>query len=205
MTREAVSLFIQRRPHRVSNCLAPLSSQFTGCPQGQHFRVLCWLLVTLIVVPGSATVKNLTRTRPRALASGTVRRMVRAGYWDATALISHVAQATLTSWPAPADGVLSLIGDKRIKGKTGENQPLEAYTRMKGVSAVHLWSVAGPAGGAGGPAARAGGRRRARSRQARRSEHSVSPTVASRPAPVLVSSGGGRGRRFCSPAKPTGD
>jgi hypothetical protein len=58
--------------------------------------------------------------------------MIKAGYWDATTLITELAQATLYSVPPPADGVLYVVGDKTISGKTGEKQPLAAYTRMNG-------------------------------------------------------------------------
>jgi hypothetical protein len=54
--------------------------------------------------------------------------MIKAGYWDASALITKLAQATLYSLPLPADGAFYLIADKTISGKTGEKQPLAAYT-----------------------------------------------------------------------------
>jgi Transposase DDE domain len=125
-------MLLSRIPQQVSNCLAPLSSHFKTRPQGQHFRILCWLLVMLILVQGSATLKNLTRHLPPCLHYWTVLRMIKAGYWDATTLITELAQATLYSVPPPADGVLYLVGDKTISGKTGEKQPLAAYTRMNG-------------------------------------------------------------------------
>jgi Transposase DDE domain len=132
MQRQAVRMLLSRIPQQVSNCLAPLSSHFKTRPQGQHFRILCWLLVMLILVQGSATLKNLTRHLPHCLHYWTVLRMIKAGYWDATTLITELAQATLYSVPPPADGVLYVVGDKTISGKTGEKQPLAAYTRMNG-------------------------------------------------------------------------
>jgi DDE family transposase len=125
-------MLLSRIPQQVSNCLAPLSSHFKTRPQGQHFRILCWLLVMLILVQGSATLNNLTRHLPYCLHYWTVLRMIKAGYWDATTLITELAQATLYSVPPPADGVLYVVGDKTISGKTGEKQPLAAYTRMNG-------------------------------------------------------------------------
>ncbi|MCI0664324.1 MAG: transposase [Acidobacteria bacterium] len=130
MQRQAVRMLLSRLPQQVSNCLAPLSSHFKTRPQGQHFRILCWLLVMLILVQGSATLKNLTRQMPCYLHYWTVLRMVKAGYWDASALITELAQTTLYSLLPPADGILYLIGDKIISGKTGMKQPLAAYTRM---------------------------------------------------------------------------
>src|SRR5262249_14903827 len=61
---------LSRIPQQVSNSLAPLKSSFT-CAQGQHFRVFCWLLVTMIVIEGGATLKNLCRLMPHSLAYWT--------------------------------------------------------------------------------------------------------------------------------------
>jgi Transposase DDE domain len=123
-------MLLSRIPQQISNCLAPLSSHFKKRPQGQHFRVLCWLLVALILVQGSASLKNLVRHMPRCLHYWTVLRMVRAGYWNASTLITELAQTTLYSLPPPTDRVVYLIGDKTISGKSGEKQPLASYTRM---------------------------------------------------------------------------
>ena len=69
---------LSRLPQRVSNALASVASVFS-CPQGQHFRVFCGLLVTLMVIEGGATLKALTRLMPRALADWTGLRMLRSG------------------------------------------------------------------------------------------------------------------------------
>jgi Transposase DDE domain len=123
-------MYLTRIPHRVSTCLAPLSVHFKSCPQGQHFRILCWLLVTLLLCQGSASLKQLTRLMPAGLRYWTVLRMVRAGYWDINLLISELSADLLHLLPPPADGTLYLIGDTTIKGKTGKHQPLAHYTRM---------------------------------------------------------------------------
>jgi hypothetical protein len=70
---------LSRIPQRVSNALASVAVSFS-CPQGQHFRVFCWLLVTLIVIEGGARLKALTDLMPRSLAYWTVLRMLRSGY-----------------------------------------------------------------------------------------------------------------------------
>jgi Transposase DDE domain len=119
---------LSRIPQRVSNVLAPVAGSFT-CPQGRHFRVFCWLLVTLIVSEGGAKLKALTRLMPRTLAYWTVLRMMRSGYWDAAVLVEELSVATLTTLPPPADGVLHLTGDSTIAERTGEQQPLARKTR----------------------------------------------------------------------------
>jgi hypothetical protein len=55
-----------RIPQRVSNCLFPFSSHFK-CPQGQHFRLRRWLLVTLAIGQRQAKLKDLTRMMPRSV------------------------------------------------------------------------------------------------------------------------------------------
>lgn len=123
-------MLLSRIPHRVSTCLAPLSVHFKSCPQGQHFRILCWLLVALLLAQGSAQLKNLTRLMPAGLRYWSVLRMVRAGYWDINLLIAELSGEALRFLPPPANGTLYLIGDTTIRGKTGQLQPLAHYTRM---------------------------------------------------------------------------
>jgi Transposase DDE domain len=123
-------MLLSRIPRRVASALAPLSSAFRACPQGQHFRIFCWLLVALILAQGSATLKQLTRTLPRCLQYWTVLRMVRAGYWHASDLIQMLASPLLALLPPPVDGTLYLIADTTLIGRTGKKQPLAHYTRL---------------------------------------------------------------------------
>lgn len=119
---------LSRIPQRVSNALASVAVSFS-CPQGQHFRVFCWLLVTLIVIEGGARLKALTELMPRSLAYWTVLRMLRSGYWDAAFLVDAMSEAVLAALPPPADGVLHLTGDSTVTERTGEQQPLARKTR----------------------------------------------------------------------------
>jgi hypothetical protein len=119
---------LRRIPQRVSNCLSPLAASL-NCPQGQHFRIFCWVLVTLIMMQGSATLKALTRLMPCSLRYWAVLRMVRAGYWDAAALIEQLADTVLYCLPPPADGLLHRTADTTLNEKTGAQQPLARKTR----------------------------------------------------------------------------
>jgi hypothetical protein len=98
---------LQRIPQRVSNRLSPFSLYFT-CPQGQHIRVWTWLLPALLLTQGTARHKSLTRLMPRNLGYWTVLRMVKAGYWDASALRDELAMAALLTLPPPQDRTLYL-------------------------------------------------------------------------------------------------
>lgn len=119
---------LSRIPQRVSNALASVAVSFS-CPQGQHFRVFCWLLVTLIIIEGGATLKALTRLMPRSLAYWTVLRMLRSGDWDAAFLVDAMSEAVLAALPPPADGVLHLTGERTVTERTGAQQPLAHKTR----------------------------------------------------------------------------
>src|SRR3954454_23776856 len=119
-----------RIPQRVATGLAPLSSSFRSCPQGQHFGLLCWLLVSLLLCQGSATLKQLVRFMPPRLQYWSVLRLLRAGYWEAADLLAEMARAVLATLPPPADGTLYLIADTTIRGKTGKKQPLAHHTRL---------------------------------------------------------------------------
>jgi hypothetical protein len=100
-----------------------------SCPQGQPFRIFCWVLVPLIVIEGGATLKALPRLMPRALAYGPVLRMLRAGYGDAAVLGNEVSEAVRASRPPPADGGRHLSGARTVNDRTGEKQPLARKPR----------------------------------------------------------------------------
>jgi hypothetical protein len=127
---KALGMRLSRIPQRVTTALAPLSSSFRSRPQGRHFRLLCWLLVSLLLCQGSATLKQLVRLLPSRLHYWSVLRLLRAGYWDAADLLAEMAQAVLATLPPPANGTLYLIADTTIRGKTGKKQPLAHHTRL---------------------------------------------------------------------------
>jgi len=127
---KAVSLCPSRIPQRVATVLARLSAAFRCCPQGRHFRLLCWLLVSLLLCQGPATLKQLARALPRRLHYWSLLRLLRAGYWDAADLLAELARAVLATLPPPADGTLYLIADTTLRSKTGKKQPLAHHTRL---------------------------------------------------------------------------
>jgi hypothetical protein len=91
--------------------------------------VFCWLLIALIRDPGKGTLKGLGAYLPLKLPYWTTLRMVRSSQWEAVAVMTQMATATLRALPPPADGVLSLIGDSTLKDKRGRKHPLGHTTR----------------------------------------------------------------------------
>src|SRR3982750_1765276 len=132
------------------NDLAPLSSAFRSCPQGQHFGLLCWLLVSLLLCQGSATLKQLVRFMPPRLQYWSGLRLLRAGYWEAADLLAEMARAVLATLPPPADGTLYLIADTTIRGKTGKKPPLAHHTRLNQHEAFVFGHSRRPGVGRGG-------------------------------------------------------
>src|SRR3954467_1198451 len=127
---KAVSMCPSRIPQRVRTALAPLSAYFRACPQGRHFCLLGWLLTTLLLSQGAATLKQLVRLMPRRLPYWSLLRLLRAGYWDAADLLAELARTVLATLPPPADGTLYLIADTTLRGKAGRKQPLAHRTRL---------------------------------------------------------------------------
>jgi hypothetical protein len=115
-------------PRKVYQVLYPLKRHF-GCVQAQHFLVCCWLVMALIRDPGKGTLKGLKPYLPPTLKYWTTVRLLRSGQWDAEAAVCDLATATLRTLPAPADGVLYLIGDSTVKAKRGRKHPLGRTTR----------------------------------------------------------------------------
>lgn len=79
--------------------------------------------------PGKGTLKGLTSSLPPTRKYWTTMRMIRSSQWDAQAVLTDMATATLRSLPPPVDGVLSLIGESTLKDKRGRKHPLGHTTR----------------------------------------------------------------------------
>jgi hypothetical protein len=117
-------------PRQVDQVLYPCQ-RHVRCAPAHHFLVFCWLVVALIRAPGNGTRKGLTPYLPATLPYGTTVRMVRSAQWDAQAVLTQMAMATRRTLPPPADGVLSLRGDRTVRAKRGRQHPLGYTTRQR--------------------------------------------------------------------------
>ena len=135
-SEENRSVRLRSIPYGVAHRLAPCRASFT-CGQAQHFRIFCWLLVSLII-SGSGQLKALTRLMPFTIAYWTTLRFIRARVWDEQALLELMVSDALHTLPPPRDSVLHLIPDTTRKEKTGDQQPL-AYTTKTGKFEPYLF------------------------------------------------------------------
>jgi hypothetical protein len=115
---------------KVYQVLYPCKRHFR-CAQAHHFLVCCWLVVALIRAPGKGTRKGLKPYLPATLPYGTTLRMVRSAQWDAQAVLTPMARATLRTLPPLADGVLYLRDESTLKAKQGRPHPLGDTTRQR--------------------------------------------------------------------------
>jgi hypothetical protein len=115
-------------PSKIYQVLYPFKQHFR-CAQAQHFLVFCWLVIACIRDPGKGTLKGLHAYMPPTLKYWTTLRMVHSGQWDAQAVLTDMATATLRSLAPPADGVLYLLGDSTLKPKRGRKHPVGHFTR----------------------------------------------------------------------------
>ena len=115
-------------PRKGDQVLYPCKRHFR-CAQAQHFLVFCGLVIALIRDPGKGTLKGLGAYLPLKLPYWTTLRMVRSNQWDAVAVMTQMATATLRVLPPPVDGVLYLIGDSTLQATRGRKHPLGRTTR----------------------------------------------------------------------------
>jgi hypothetical protein len=116
-----------------------ITAVFRGMPgvwKGQHRLLLCWLMVLQALYPGRKTLGELHRWSPTAITAWRLRRVLNAAYWSIHLLIEWLADEVITTLPAPADGILSVIGDSRHKDKRARTPPLAQKGRP---SRHHPW------------------------------------------------------------------
>lgn len=121
---------LSRLPKRVTDFLYRFKPQFRG-GQVRHHLIFCWVLVAMILVDqGRGTLKGMSRVVPARISYWAMLRMIRSGWWDGQMLIQAMVGPVLAWLPAPADGVLYLIGDSTVKRKRGKQHPLGRKTRL---------------------------------------------------------------------------
>jgi hypothetical protein len=80
-----------------------------------------------------ANGKELSRHGPAQMASQHYRRLLGATSWGPQTWLWWFAQEAVKAFPAPEDGVLSLVGDRTLKGKRGAKPPVAQKTRLRHV------------------------------------------------------------------------
>jgi hypothetical protein len=112
---------------------------FRGMPtvwRGRHRLLCCWLLLMQAVSPGRKTVEERARWTPAIITAWRFGRVLKAADWNVPLLVSGLAQALLTTWPPPANGLLSLFGDGRHADHRGPKHPVAQQGRN---SKHHPW------------------------------------------------------------------
>ena len=99
---------------------------FHGMPtvwRGRHRLILCWLVFMQAVHPGRHTLEEMARWPPATITAWRFGRLLKAAYWNVHLLVSWLAQDLLATWPAPANGLLSLFGEGSHADKRGTKNP----------------------------------------------------------------------------------
>jgi hypothetical protein len=99
---------------------------FRGMPgmwKNRHRLMLCWLVVMHALFPGRKTLAELARWTPAQVTAWRWRRLLKASYWDVHLLIEWWFQEAMQTLPAPADGIVYLVGDGSDKSKRGKKNP----------------------------------------------------------------------------------
>jgi hypothetical protein len=116
-----------------------ITAVFRGMPgvwKSQHRLLLCWLIVLQAVYPGRKTLEEMHHWSPAAITSWRLRRLLSATYWSIQVLIEWLANDVIATLPAPADGILSVIGDGSHKDKRASKNPVAQKGRT---SQHHPW------------------------------------------------------------------
>jgi hypothetical protein len=106
---------------------------FHGLPtvwRGRHRLIFCWLIFLQAVPPGRHTLEEMARWTPTALTAWRFGRLLKAGYWNVPLLVSWLAQDLLATLPAPAHGILSLLGEGSHADQGGTKHPMGQKGRI---------------------------------------------------------------------------
>jgi hypothetical protein len=138
---------LTRLPEEVTRLLAPLKPSFSS----RHYLVFCWLLVAQVVCVARAPLQGLARYLPGHIAAWHLRRVVAAGRWQWAQGLEWLVSPTLSAFPPPKDGVLSLGVDSTLKSNRTKKNPLAKKGRLNeyapytvgvhGVILIAQWEV----------------------------------------------------------------
>jgi hypothetical protein len=113
-------------PRRVSQFLRVLRP----CFRHRHQLAFSWLLVLHLLYGERANLKALARHGPPHLAYQQYRRLLCAAYRCTQTLLWWFADQALQALPPPEGGILSVVGDRTLKGKRGPKHPVAQKTRL---------------------------------------------------------------------------
>src|SRR5213592_4390653 len=106
---------------------------FRGMPtvwRGRHRLIFCWLIFMQAVSPGRKTLAEMARWTPATITAWRFGRVLKAAYGNVHRLVSWLAQDLVATWPAPANGILSLFGDGSHADKRGTKHPVGQRGRI---------------------------------------------------------------------------
>src|SRR5437879_3715760 len=100
-------------------------------------RLLCgWLLCIQAVHPGRTTLAEMARWTPAPVPAWRFGRVLQAAAWTGPRLVRWWAQERVATLPAPANGILSLVGAGRHADTRGPKKPVAQQGRL---SQPHPW------------------------------------------------------------------
>jgi hypothetical protein len=89
-----------------------------------------------MTLPGRKTLEEMARWTPATSTAWRFGRLLKAAYWNVPLRVSGLAQERVAPWPAPAHGILSLLGDGSHADKRGIKNPVGQKGR---ISPQHPW------------------------------------------------------------------
>lgn len=106
---------------------------FRGMPtvwRGRPRLIFCWLIFMQAVSPGRKTLEEMARWTPATITAWRFGRVLKAAYWNVPLLVSWLAQDLVATVPAPANGILYLLGDGSHADKRGTKNPVAQKGRI---------------------------------------------------------------------------
>jgi hypothetical protein len=112
---------------------------FRGMPtgwRGRQRRLCCGLLCMPAVSPGRKTLEERARWTPATITAWRFGRVRNAAYGNGPLLVRWLAQDLVATWPAPAHGLLSLLGDGSHADPRRRKHPVGQKGRLR---TPHPW------------------------------------------------------------------